>query len=549
VEITAASVSAARDGSPEKLGERLRGDLDNIVLMALRKEPQRRYASVDQFAMDIRQHLENLPVIASKLTLQYRTSKFIRRHKAGVAASAIVAITVLVGMAATLHEAHIADAERTRAVQRLNDIRGLANTLLFDVHDAIRDLPGTTPARKVLVEKSLKYLDGIMSETGRNASVQREVATAYEKMGDVQGNPDVANLGDKAGALQSYRKALIIRQSLGRSPAVEDEVLPLVADHEKIGMCLLRMGSIQEALDNFREAVRLNENLIKTAPGPAAEDFLAGSYFNLARGLAETGDYPAALDSYQKAAVIRQNQHGDNPAIEARIQMRLAGTYGLMSGVYSAQGNLGQAIVLQTKGRVIMERLLQTDPKNATYQEYTSEGYYWVGYYQRKAGQLANAQKNFVHALIGFDALAAADPVDARLQQYLGYCHQGIGTTLAAQGRTSAGLASLDHSLAILQRLRATDPTSTERLSDVADTQAAIAAAYETSAESREASKSATQAAWLQARTWYRQSLDTWKQIKQLEQTSALNAEPERIQRQITRCDSMLARMQASSGR
>ncbi len=76
------------EGSPEKLSKRLSGDLDNIVLMALRKEPQRRYPSVEQFAQDIRRHLERLPVIARKDTFGYRTSKFITRHKAAVTVAA-----------------------------------------------------------------------------------------------------------------------------------------------------------------------------------------------------------------------------------------------------------------------------------------------------------------------------------------------------------------------------------------------------------------------------------------------------------------------------
>jgi len=76
------ALSAVREGSTEKLSKRLRGDLDNIVLMALHKEPQRRYVSVEQFAQDIRRHLEHLPVTARKDTAAYRASKFITRHSA-----------------------------------------------------------------------------------------------------------------------------------------------------------------------------------------------------------------------------------------------------------------------------------------------------------------------------------------------------------------------------------------------------------------------------------------------------------------------------------
>jgi non-specific serine/threonine protein kinase/serine/threonine-protein kinase len=176
IEITPSSVSAVRDGSAEKLSRCLRGDLDNIVLMALRKEPQRRYASAEQFAEDIRRHLENLPVSASKDTVRYRMSKFIRRHKAGVAAAVVAAVAVFVGLFSTLHEARIARLQQLRAEQRFNDVRELANSLMFDVHDSIQDLPGSTAARKLLVEKALRYLDSLSRDAASDASLRRELA-------------------------------------------------------------------------------------------------------------------------------------------------------------------------------------------------------------------------------------------------------------------------------------------------------------------------------------------------------------------------------------
>src|SRR5262249_12452624 len=99
--ITPESVSRTREGQPEKLRRRLAGDVDNIILMALRKEPQRRYGSVMQFSEDIRRHLEGLPVIARKDTLGYRSAKFLQRHKAGVAATALF-LTLVIGFIVSL---------------------------------------------------------------------------------------------------------------------------------------------------------------------------------------------------------------------------------------------------------------------------------------------------------------------------------------------------------------------------------------------------------------------------------------------------------------
>ena len=147
-----------REISPEKLSRQLRGDIDNIVLMALRKEPARRYASANDLHEDIQRHLENIPVHARNDSVWYRTTKFVARHKAAVAASVFVMLAMLAGLIVTLHEARVARTERARAERRFNDVRKLANSLMFEVHDSIRDLPGTLPARKLLVDRAVEYL-------------------------------------------------------------------------------------------------------------------------------------------------------------------------------------------------------------------------------------------------------------------------------------------------------------------------------------------------------------------------------------------------------
>ncbi len=88
------SVSKTREGSPERLRRRLRGDLDNIVLMAMRKEPQRRYQSVDQLSEDIRRHLQGLPIAARKDTFVYRTARFVLRNRIPVAVTVLALLTI-----------------------------------------------------------------------------------------------------------------------------------------------------------------------------------------------------------------------------------------------------------------------------------------------------------------------------------------------------------------------------------------------------------------------------------------------------------------------
>src|ERR1035437_2736053 len=115
----------------------LKGDLDSIVLKALRQEPDRRYSSDELFAQDIRRYLAGLPVAARADTWRYRTGKFIRRHRVSVAAAILIALSLCAGFVATIMQARIAAVERARAENRFNDVRHLANSFVFEINDKI----------------------------------------------------------------------------------------------------------------------------------------------------------------------------------------------------------------------------------------------------------------------------------------------------------------------------------------------------------------------------------------------------------------------------
>src|SRR4029077_8739122 len=132
--------------------------------------------------------------------------------------------------------------EKRIAERRFNDVRKLANSLIFEVHDSIKDLPGSTPARKLLVSRALEYLDSLSQEAKGDRSLQGELAAAYEKIGDVQGMPREANLGDTVGAEESYRKALAIRESLAADSKNEEVRRQLTPNYSKLSDLLWNKG-------------------------------------------------------------------------------------------------------------------------------------------------------------------------------------------------------------------------------------------------------------------------------------------------------------------
>ena len=238
-----------------------KGDLDNIVLMALRKEPPRRYASVEQFSEDIRRHLEGRPVIAHKDTIAYRATKFVKRQKFAVAAALVILTTLIAAVILTARE-------QRRAERRFNDVRQLSNALLFEIAPKIERLEGSTDAREALVRRALEYLDSLGQESGNDRQLQSELATAYEKVGDLQGAPRKPNLSDFSGAIVSYAKANKIRQALlEKNPNDFEQRQSLAANFAAAGYIRYWISDITGSLEDSKKALQLYEKLISERPG------------------------------------------------------------------------------------------------------------------------------------------------------------------------------------------------------------------------------------------------------------------------------------------
>ena len=194
-------VCQAETRPPSALGDRrLRGDLDNIVLKAMHKDPARRYASVVEMSEDIRRQLAGLPITARADTTTYRAVKFVRRHRLGVAAVVAVVAALAAGVAVSLHEARVAE-------RRFSQVRELANTFLFQFYDEVTPLPGSTKVRASIVDTARKYLDGLAKEAGNDKGLILELAQAYQRLGTVQSSRG-ASLGQLEQARRSYRQSL-----------------------------------------------------------------------------------------------------------------------------------------------------------------------------------------------------------------------------------------------------------------------------------------------------------------------------------------------------
>lgn len=474
--LTPDTVSKTREGEPEKLKRKLSGDLDTIILMAMRKEPQRRYASVEQFSEDIRRHLEGLPVLARKDTFTYRSSTFVKRHRGSVTAAIFVFIMLLVGIAGTTWQASIAEKQGKKAEQRFNDVRKLANSLVFELHDAIKDLPGSTPARKLLVKRALEYLDGLAREADDDPSLQQELALAYQKIGDVQGNPNNANLGDTAGAYESYRKAIqIAKQLITTNPGDSEAQRTLAVIYEKMSDVQSWTGNVPLAVENSRKSLALYETLAKDDLNtPRNKQSLAISYIKLGDILGNpnfpnVGKIEEALQNYQYALNILQSlSWSDSSNVTVRRYLGLV--HERIGTIFDLKSDPETALQSYHASLTIRKELFRDYPYNYDIHRDLAVAYEKMADVHRTQGDRVTALEDYKKSLEIFKTLLMTDPNNANAKSSVCISYEKVGDVFAEMAEIKDAVDMYRESLTWREQLLGADPTNPQRRLELATT-------------------------------------------------------------------------------
>jgi serine/threonine protein kinase len=439
-------------------------ELDAIILKALRKEPARRYSGVDQLDADLFRFLDGLPVEAVPDSAGYRLRKFVSRNTTAVAGVAAVSAVLVAGIIATSWQARIAQAERARAERRFGDLRKLAGAVIFDMHDAIARLPGSTEARKLLVTSALEYLDGLAREGGGDPTLQRELANAYERVADVQGRPNAANIGDLTGARRSYQKAQDIRGALGADETADASLRrELARTSRKLTSVLWFTGEHDAAVAHARRAVALDEAELAASPTNEQRVNLAVSHDHLAYSLGIMGKSQESLDHLRKAeAILGPLATPSNPD----AQDMLSTVYGHLGDLLHTGApvpgvipDVQAAVTMYRKELAINEQLAADDPRNATKERNVMVGHIHVADALQKIDPAA-ALAQYQLVLPIANRIAEADPNDASAISDQSLMYERVGSLLVETGRASEGLEYLRYALAIIEPVADRDPTS-----------------------------------------------------------------------------------------
>jgi serine/threonine protein kinase/tetratricopeptide (TPR) repeat protein len=387
--LTPESVSRDRGDEPERLRRRLSGDLDNIVLMAMHKEPQRRYASVEQLSEDIRRYEDGLPVIARKDTLSYRGKKFIRRHRVGAAASAMVVLVLLAGIAATVWQARVAARERDQArleKAKAERINGFLQGML-SYADPLKQRRDMTVA-EALDDAARRAETELANQPEVLAAVRGTIANAYLN----QGRYDLAE--------PHARSALDLdRRIYGDENRETAQAMGL------LGFLLYQKGSFAEAEPLYRRALEISRKLL----GSESIEVANGTN-NLGLLLHDKGDDAAAVPLYQEALRISRKVNGESSFRAALALNNLATSYLSTGDIDKAQSLYSQAIeILRRLPDPESQSLLATSLQNFGVNLKTKGQYAEAEPYLREAISLRRQILGEKHPYVALTQIHLAD--------------------------------------------------------------------------------------------------------------------------------------------
>ncbi len=391
-----------------------------------------------------------------------------------------VRLGALAGVAAVLLVASLSwglvetARQRERAERRFADVRRLANAFLFEFDDAIQDLPGATGARRLVIQRAQEYLDSLAAEAADDLALQRELATAYVRLYEIQGGGNT-NMGDTAGALVSLAKATAIREQIAATTGKDDDLAALAG----VLMESSYLRSTQpEGLRDIERTIELREALAARAPGDARRQRgLANAYLSLGELLKARGQYRDALPHLRRAVATYERLHAADPTSEVDKRNAALGAKYLGSALQKTDDFPGAAE--QYRRAIALDGMrVAAAPFDTQAKLDLSYSIASLANVQNTAGDHAGALAAYRQALALRQAIASADPKNATARAAVARAHHTVGRVLGDMGDGLAHIAELTRAADIYDALIAADPADTQLVARVAEVHLDLAEAH-----------------------------------------------------------------------
>jgi tetratricopeptide (TPR) repeat protein len=467
----------------ESGGKELRGELDAIIFQALRKDPEQRYHSVRALADDLRAWLDGKPVSAHLPRWWGRAAKLVRRNKVPSAAVGLAVLSLLGGSAVSLWQARVAEREKGRAESRFRQVRRFSRSVLFELDEAIRNLPGATPARNLLLARATEFLDDLARDSGNDVSLKLELAEGYRRLGHVQGSTFSDNLGLRDSAIQSFRKAAALgEQALVAAPKNLDAEILLLGAYDDLTGVHLAKSEVREAdawyakhrnLLSIMETEHLGDN--------RARDSVASSYSALGYYRAQRNDLVGAKECYRKAVDIYAAllKSGYDSA-QLRIQYPFA--LKRLGAILISENSLGPAEGCYWSALSMEDRSLAADPGNTRLRIDRTFTLSDLAFILKKKSDFGHAAQVYEEVVRTRKAALEADPGNMRFLSLTASAELNLGAVYSSQKRHREAIPLSSDAVRLRDRAFATTKAAKE-LREAAVARVSLAFHYLNAAE------------------------------------------------------------------
>ena len=407
-------------GHPKQLARALSGDLDAIVLKAMRRDPAQRYASVELFDADVLAHLQKRPVTARAGTWRYLGGRFVARPKLPIALAGAIAVSLIGGLVLAEGERREAVAERARAERHFASVRRLANSLIFDVHATLARVPGSLAAREMLIAKSVEYLDALAAERSRDPGLLLDLGSAYRSIASIQGDPREANRGNVLAAVANYEKSdRILQQLLHLRP--DDPAGLRESWRTSLALAAARYQMVDPRWrTEVARAVSFADRI--SAAAPAGHDDRSVAAFTRGREAywhaIATGRTPAIEATVMDAVTALERLRGESPPA-TQLRHRLAILYGnagvMLAGPPEDPKREREGLALMERGRALAAELRVEAPSDAALRDIEWLALLNLARHHAAIGELQVARSRIAEATALIDDTLARHPDDVNV--------------------------------------------------------------------------------------------------------------------------------------
>ncbi len=563
----------------------LRGDVNTVLLKALEKDPDRRYQTAADLAADILRFLAHEPIVAHPPSTAYQLAKFARRNRMLVALVGAVFVSLVLGLlttswqwlqaerlrtserdarlsaeqagreerAARLEaerarelEAAARDAEATQrrlAERRFGDVRDLARRFIFDFDNSIRHLVGSLPARRLAVSTALEYLDRLAAEAGDDVDMRRELASAYAKIGDIQGAPHLPNTGDTAGARESYLRARELLAGLhAERPGDRNVHNDVALVDNRLGDLAADTGRHQEATDHYNRALQAAEQILARHPDdPQAQRERVTAANRVAGMLLTTGHREQARVMYEDAMRSSRELLAREPD-DVRARRDLMVAHFKLAVFHESGADRERALAAYEAYMELARELAERDPTNVVAKRDLTTGHARLTKLLQAMGHPETSREHHEAARAINLQRVALEPENANARYDLAGSHIHSGELALAEGRLDAARGAFQAAVELTRPMaeQNADHGTYQRRHGVALFKFGELGYAEAGDTQR--SRDDRRAACTEGRRWFERSLAVFEHLRELDLLAGGDAGvPAEIQGEIDKCTQRLA--------